>query len=66
MRICASGRDLADDFVARDDGPDGWVDWYAAMGEVDVRATAAAVGDLDLDVLGPERARVVLPGLEGL
>lgn len=36
----------------------------AAGDGVDVGSTAATVGDLDLDVLGAERAGVVGPGLQ--
>ena len=64
-RLRSSGNDLANDFVACNDGPYGWVD-HAATDDVDGRAAASAVGDLDLDVLGSQRTRMVGPGLEGL
>lgn len=63
-RFGSSGNHLADNLVACNDGSNGRVD-HAAADDVDVRATASTVSDLDLDVLGPEGAWVVRPRLEG-
>lgn len=62
-RLWTSSGDLANDLVASDD----WAERElapAACDGMDIGTAAAAVSDLDLDILGSEGARVVGPGLE--
>ena len=62
LDVRAEGGDVADDFVAGDEGVLG--DFPLVVEHGEVRVADAAGGDVDLDVVGGERAGLIFEGFE--